>query len=127
MSYPSVEVKAWYDIQTNNIDIGFTCLNSFLKNIPQENLDTTGEYVKPQKHILKDIKKYFENNINIKRIEKESKKANPENYAGIKEFEIVIGLTYLNHNGEIDNYGHFTQYNLIGPSQRRIKKVFSKK
>lgn len=51
---------------------------------------------------------------------------NSDDYGGIREFEIVIGITYLDDNGEIDHFGHFDSYNVIGPSQRRIRQVFSK-
>jgi len=127
MSYPSIEVKAWYDIRTDTIEIGFTCLNTFLKNIPDEKLDTTGVYVKPKEHVLKDIKNYFEKNVDKEKVKQESTKMNPDKYAGIREFEVIIGISYLNDNGELEHYGHFTEYNILGPSQRRIKKVFSKK
>ncbi len=126
MSYPAVEIKAWYDIRTNKMEIGFTFIDIMLKNISKDNLDTTDNYVKPKKDVLQDIKDYFEKHVLKEKVKKESDKMNPNDYGGVREFEIVVGMVYLDDNGQIDLFGHFTDYNVIGPSQRRIKQVFSK-
>lgn len=127
MSYPAVEIKAWYDIRTDTLEIGQTYINTMLKSISKNNLDSTGAYLKPKEHIIEDINEKFEHIVNEDNVRKEAIKMNPEDYGGIREFEVIIGITYLDDDGNIDHFGHFDSYNVIGPSQRRIRQVFSKK
>ncbi len=126
MSYPAVEMKAWYDTRTDALEIGQTYINTILKSISTNNLDSTGRYLKPEKRIISEINFYFNNIVDEEKVKKEANKMNSDDYGGIREFEVVIGITYLDDNGEIDHFGHFDSYNVIGPSQRRIRQVFSK-
>ncbi len=127
MSYPSVEIKAWYDTRTDSMEIGFTFLNTVLKSISENNLDTTDKYIKPKEDVLQDIKDYYTVNVDKEKVKQQAYEMEPEDYGGIREFEVVVGMTYLNDDGHVDHHGHFTTYNVIGPSQRRIRQVFSKK
>jgi len=126
MSYPAVEMKAWYDTRTDTLEIGQTYINTILKSISTNNLDSTGRYLKPKERIISEINSYFKNIVDKEKVKKEANKMNSDDYGGIREFEVVIGITYLDDNGEIDHFGHFDSYNVIGPSQRRIRQVFSK-
>jgi len=127
MSYPAVEVKAWYDTRTDTIEIGQTYINTILKSISEDKLDSRGKYIKPKENIISDIQSYFTDIVDRHKVKEEAETMNPDKYGGIREFDVVVGIVYLNDNGEIDHFGHFDSYNAIGPSQRRIIKVFSKK
>lgn len=127
MTYPAVEVKAWYDTRMNNMDIGLTFLNTMLKSISDDNLDTTGTYIKPKKEIIKEIKNEFSESTDKNKVQKEAQKPNSDDYAGIREFEVIVGIVYLDDDGEINHFAHFKEYKVIGPSQRRIRSVFGKK
>lgn len=126
MSYIGVEIKAWYDIRTDTIEIGQTYINTMLKCISNDKLDTSGTYVKPKKQVVSDIQNYFTEIVDEEKVKNKTVVINPDDFGGIREFEVSIGIVYLDDDGEIDHLGHFDSYNFIGPSQRRIRQVFSK-
>lgn len=126
MSYPAVEVKAWYDTRTDTMEIGQTYIDTILRSIPNSKLDTSDKYNKPKQEIIREIQSEFTDIIDKNAVKKEANKMNPDDCGGIREFDVVVGIVYLDDDGKVDHIGHFDSYNVIGPSQRRIIQVFSK-
>ncbi len=125
MNYPAVEVKALYDSTDENIEVSMMFVDIHLQGIPNEYLDTTGQYLKPRERVVSRIKAHYEEIIDRKQVEQEARKLSEDEFGGVDEFEVQVGVTYLDDTGSIDHFGHFDSYNALGPSPRRIRELFA--
>lgn len=125
MSYPAIDVKALYDIETEQIEIKLEFIDTMLHLINTDNLDTSGNQIKPYDTIIKEIKSHFMKNIDKTKLKKEAKKIKPSNQHGITENEIIIGMVYINEHGKIDHSTQYKEYAHSGPSQKQIIDKFA--
>jgi len=114
-SYPAIEVKARYDSQNDHITVCFTFIDAFLKSIPSQNLDSSGQYLKPREEVINEIKQTFEKSIRLEEVRSIGKKLNKkETNDKIKKFDVVIGMAYLDDKGDKNHIGHYEKYKPYG-------------
>lgn len=125
MSYPAIDVKALYDIETRHIELKLEFIDTMLHLIDTDNLNTSGTQIKPYNTIIEEIKSYFEKNIDKKKLKKEAEKIDPSSQHGITEFEVIIGVVYIDSYGEIDHITQYKEYAYSGLSQKQIIDKFA--
>lgn len=128
MSYPAIEVKARYSEDTEQIKITFSFINTFLRSISNKNLDTTGKYVKPKEEVIGEIKEKFEDRLNYSQaIKKGTELSEKESNVNIKRYDIVIGVAYIDDEGQLDHIGHYSDYKPVGPATSEISRIFKER
>lgn len=127
MAYMSIEVKAWYDIKKDKLEIGQNYINTMINCISNKHLNTNGSYPKPKNKIIAEIQSKYNEFVCEDKVKNKVSKINTKKYADIKEYEVVIGIVYLSEKGKIKHCGHFDDYFVLGPSQRKIREVYGEK
>lgn len=123
-SYPAIEVKARYDAKNDHITVCFTFIDAFLKSIPEQNLDSSGQYLKPRGEVINEIKQTFEKNMRLKEVRSIAEKLNEkETNNKIKKFDVVVGMAYLDDKGKKSHIGHYENYKPYGPSSSEPARI----
>lgn len=125
MSYPAVEVKVWYNVEKENMEIGYNFIDTILKIIPNKYLDKKSTYPRPNPITLDKIQSSFDELINEEDVRQKALKLDPEENGGIKEFEIVVGMAYLNKYGSVEHVSQYENYKEATVSQREIRAKFA--
>ncbi len=125
MNYPCIEINALYNIKTGKVDIKLTFLDSYLKSINNEYLDTSGKYLKPCENVVEEVHSHYMSVVEKEKIRKIIPDNVVSDYEKIGVFEIQVGLAYLDSEGKVDFLSHYEEYNFNGPSQSHIKELLT--